>query len=196
MTRAFLTVIISLTLCVPGVTQQRSPNQGTQGLLRAWPQTGVWQVALFRLFDGALGCGLLTGLSDQGSRESYSWGIRWRGESIAATIADTNENAISGPSIQVIVDQIPAGTYQISRRINASNFHNVVADFPRFDADRIVSLINVGGAMQFVTNTFTYSAPLLGAPQGLQNLKTCSIEASQLGSAQGSTPQGTPTAPH
>jgi hypothetical protein len=192
MTRAFLAVAILLALCVPGSAQQRVPNQGTPGILRAWPQTGAWQVALLRLFDGAFGCWLVTGFSDQGSREQYFWGIRWRSENVAATIADNNEGAISGPSIQVIVDQIPAGTYQINRRLSSNVFHNVAADMPRVDGDRILSLINVGGVIQFKTSTFTYSAPLQGASQGLQNLKACSVEAGQFGSAPASTAPVTP----
>ena len=102
-------------------------------------------------------------------------------DNLAATITDNNETATSGPSIQIVIDRIAAGTYQISRRLSANGFHNVVAELSHNDGDRLLNLINVGGAMQFITSTFTYSAPLEGASQGLQNLKACSIEASELG---------------
>jgi hypothetical protein len=130
-----------------------------------------------------LDCLLATGLSDQATGEHYHWGIRWRTDSLAATITDNNETAISGPSIQIIVDRIHVGTYPIGRRVGANGFHSVTAEISGADKDRLLSVISVGGAMQFVTNTSTYSAPLEGASLGLQNLRACSIEASQLGGA-------------
>jgi hypothetical protein len=189
-------VILSLALCLAGLAQQRTPNPGTGGILRAWPQTGAWQVALLRLFDGAFGCWFVTSFSDQANREHYLWGIRWRSEGVAATIIDSNEGAVSGPSIQIIIDRIPAGTYQINRRLSANGLHNVAAEMPRVDGDRILNLINVGGAMQFITNTFTYSALLDGASQSFPNLKACSVEATQLSSAQGATAQPAPSGAH
>jgi hypothetical protein len=121
--------------------------------------------------------------------------LRWRSDGLAATITDNNETAVSGPFVKIVVDQIPVGTYQISRRLGANGFRSVTADISGADRERPMSVISVGGAMQFVTNTFTYSASLEGAAQGLQNLKACSIEASQLDAAPASTARSTQTTP-
>jgi hypothetical protein len=194
MTRAFLGFLAMAALCVAALAQERSPNQGAQGILRTWPDSGVWGVALIRLVDGPLGCWLATGHSDQSSGERYFWGVRWRAESLAATITDNNQQAIAGPSIQVVIDKVPVGTYQISRRASGGNgFQNVVADFSHTDGDRMLGLISVGGAMQFITQASTYSASLQGAQQAMINFKACAMEAAHLNSASnaaGAMPQG------
>jgi hypothetical protein len=161
--------------------QERVPNPGKQGVLRSWPYSGVWGVALVRLVDGPLGCWLVTGHTNPTSGETYLWGIRWRSEGVAATITDNNQQAIAGPSIRIIIDQVTIGDYQISRRVVATNgFHNIVAEFPATERGRILNLFTVGGSMQFVTNGFTYSASLQGAKQAMENLKDCSVEATNL----------------
>jgi hypothetical protein len=99
-------------------------------------------------------------------------------------IIDNNQQAVAGPSIQVVVDKVPVGTYQVNKRINKGGLYNVTAEFPSAESNRVLSLVGVGGEMQFVTNTFTYSAPLEGAQQALADLKACTIEASRLDSAQ------------
>ena len=189
MIRALVAAIAFLALHTAASAQQRSPNQGTQGVLRSWPVTGVWQVSLVRFIDGGLGCLFATGHADQTTGERYVWGIRWRNDkSLTASILENNENAIAGPSIQIVLDRVPIGTYPITRRLNAGvGFQSVAADLPELDKDKLLNLIGVGGEMQFITTASTYSAPLQGASQGLQNLKACSIEAAQLG--------GSPTPP-
>jgi hypothetical protein len=185
MRRSLFAVVSVLSLCIAAVAQERIPNPGKQGTLRTWPATGVWQVALVRLVDGGLGCLLATGHADQNSGERYFWGIRWRGESVAASITDNNQQAVAGPSIQIIIDTIPIGTYQISRRINFGNgFQGVAAEFPQSDKDRIFSLISVGGSMQFITSSSTYSASLQGAQHGIGNLRACILEANHLNAAR------------
>ncbi len=166
------------------LAQERAPNPGKQAVLRAWPMSGAWGVILIRLIDGRLGCLLATGHQDQRSGETYNWGVRWRHEGLGASITDNNAQAVAGSSIQIIIDKVAIGTYQVSKRLSANGFHSVVAEFPAAESDRILSLIGVGGEMQFVTNTFTYSAPLQGSQQALANLKVCTIEASHLDAAQ------------
>jgi hypothetical protein len=197
MVRAFIAVVAFLVLHIAASAQQRLPNQGTQGVLRSWPVTGVWQVSLVRLVDGGLGCLLMTGHADQSSGERYFWGIRLRNEkNVAASILENNERVVSGSTIRIIVDRVPVGTYQITRRVNAgAGFQAVGADLPALDGDRLLNLVGVAGEMQFITDTSTYSAPLQGASQGLQNLKACSVEASQLGAVPRPTTPPTPNGP-
>ena len=197
MIRAFTAAVAFLVVHTAALAQQRLPNQGSQGVLRSWPVTGVWQVRLVRFVDGGLGCLLATGHADQASGERYFWGITLRNErSVAASILENNERAVAGSSIGIIVDHVPVGTYQIIRRANpGAGFQSVAADLPALDGDKLLRLIGVGGEMQFITDASTYSAPLEGMSQGLQNLRACSIEASQLGSAPGSTTKPTPNVP-
>ena len=181
MRRLLFAVVSIVLLCVAAVGQERVPNQGTQGILRTWPVTGVWQVILVRLVYGDLGCLLITGHADQKSGERYVWGLRWRSQNLAASITDNNQQAVAGPSIQIVIDTIPVGAYQVSHRTNVGNgFQNVVAEFPKADKDRLLGLISVGGAMQFITSSSTYSASLQGAQQGMHNLQACVLEANHL----------------
>jgi hypothetical protein len=145
----------------PVIAQQRTLNPGASGLLRTWPGFGDWQVAMLRTIDGALGCVLLTGHVNQVGGERYFWGIRWRENSLAATIFDSNHQAIAGPSIAITIDRVAVGTYQITRRAGpAGEMQNVVAELPAPDRDRLPNLMTVGGAIQFITSNSTYSAPL------------------------------------
>jgi hypothetical protein len=96
-------------------------------------------------------------------------------------VLDNNQRAIAGPSIRLFIDQIPIASYPITRRLGPeSGFYSVAAELPPGDQDKIISLIRVGGGVQFVTDTFTYSASLTGAPQGMANMDACAIEATHL----------------
>jgi hypothetical protein len=139
-----------------------------------------------RLVDGGLGCVLLTGHKNQGTNEQYLWGIQWRENSLAVTIIDSNPQAIAGTSIGITIDQVPLGTYQITRRFGPpGSMQSVTAELPATERDRLPNLMTVGGAIQFVTSNSTYSAPLLGARQSMQSFQECRIEASHLGGVPG-----------
>jgi hypothetical protein len=182
--RRLLLAAACLILSVAAQAQQRSANPGASGVLRTWPDSGVWGVALVRLIDGPLGCWFVTGHFDQRSGERYIWGVRWRSESLAAMISDTNQQALAGSSIQIVIDRVPVGTYQVSRRAHMSGFENVIAEFPRSDYDRLLGLISIGGQMQFITNSSTYSASLQGAQRAMSNLNACTLEADHLNAAR------------
>jgi hypothetical protein len=179
-----LSAIVLAGVSGPLAAQQRTPNAGANGILRTWPGNADWQVAMLRLFDGGLGCVLLTGHKDPANGEQYFWGMRWRQNSLAVTIVDSGRQAIAGTSIVVKIDQLPVGTYQITRRVGPeAGTQSVTAELPAPDKERLSNLIGVGGAIQFVTANSTYSAPLFGARQSMQSLQECRIEASHLGSA-------------
>lgn len=59
---------------------------------------------------------------------------------MAATIIDSSEND-AGSTVEIVIDHIPVGTYQISRRVNNGRFHNVVAELSASDKDRLLNLI-------------------------------------------------------
>jgi len=137
-------------------------------------------VSLIRLNGGELGCVFYTGHAGQAPGEQYFWGMRWRRENLGASIVDTKQ-AIAGPSITIVVDNVPVGNYTITRRIDAPNgFQNAVAEFSSADSKRMLNLLSVGGTLQFATNGFTYSASLQGAPQALGYLNSCIAEAIHL----------------
>lgn len=169
-------------LCTTASAQQRLPNAGTASVLRIWPRVGAWEVVLSRLIYGDLGCGLRTGQANKTTGETYIWGFRWREhEGYALVVIDNNQRAVAGANIRLFIDQIPIGYYPIVRRLGPENgFHSIVADLPPGDQDKIISLIRVGGGVQFVTDTFTYSASLTGAAQGMTNMDACIIEATHL----------------
>src|SRR5215831_2780160 len=180
---ATATVAASLYLSSPVVAQQRSLNSGATGMLRPWPGNGEWQVALVRLLDGALGCQLITGHVNQANGERYFWGMRLRDQSLAVEIADNNEHAVAGPSIKIVIDQVHFGTYQVTRRLGPeSGFQVVLAELPSSDGQKLLDLIAVASAIQLVTMNSTYTAPLQGARQSMQNLQECRTEASHLSS--------------
>jgi hypothetical protein len=188
LTKFAVGLIATPLVCMSGsiFAQQRTPNQGASGILRAWPGNADWQVSLTRLADGGLGCLLLTGHKNQETNEQYFWGIRWRENSVALLIIDSNPQAIAGTSIGITIDRVPVGTYQIARRSGPpGGMQFVMAELPAPDRDRLPNLMTVGGAIQFVTSNSTYSAPLLGARQSMQGFQECRVEASHLGGASG-----------
>lgn len=162
--------------------QQRPQKPRPQTLPRAWPVSGPWGVVLLRLNDGPLGCLLTTGRNANG--EQYIWGLRWRRENVAVFITDSNQEAVAGPTIQVVVDRVPFGTYPVNKRVAQDGFYNATAELPSAESDRMLSAINVGQDMQFVTSSFFYSEKLQAAPEALTNLKACSIEANRLNAAR------------
>jgi hypothetical protein len=180
------TVAVALCLSPQAIAQQRAPNAGAAGILRAWPGNGEWQVGLVRLLDGALGCLLVTGYANQASGERYFWGMRLRDQSLAVEIIDNNERAMAASSIKIVIDQVQFGTYQVTRRLGPEGgFRTVLAELPSQDGQRLMGLIGVAGAIQFVTMNSTYSAPLQGARQSMQSLQECMTEATHLSSVSG-----------
>jgi hypothetical protein len=149
----------------------------TQNLLKTWPANGVWQVDLVRLVDNSLGCRLVTIHDDKKAGELSLWGIRWRKESLGATISDGKQDAVAGPSIKIVIDEVPFGIYQVGRRTNTASGSNVVADFSQSEGDRLSSNMGVGGTMQFVIGASVYSASLKGAREALSDFRACMAEA-------------------
>jgi hypothetical protein len=164
--------------------QQRTPNSTSAGMLRMWPENANWLVGLTRLLDGGLGCLLITGHVNPASGERYFWGMRLRDQSsLAVEVIDNNENAIASPSIKVMIDNVSFGTYPITRKLGPNNgLHTILAELPSPDNLKLLHLLGVGGTIQFVTANSTYTAPLLGARQSMQNLQECQIEAAHLSS--------------
>lgn len=171
-------IAIAFAMLSSAHAQHRAPKPRTQTIPRGWPVSGAWGVVLLRLNDGPLGCLLTTG------GEQYIWGLRWRRENVAVYITDSNEEAVAGPSIQVFIDKAPLGSYQVNKRVAQDGFYNVTAELPSAESDRVLSSINVGQDMEFVTSSFFYSEKLQGASQALTNLKACTIEANRLNAAQ------------
>jgi hypothetical protein len=183
MRQVFLGLFAVITISMSAIAQERQPNQGTPSPLRVWPDSGAWGVVLQRLDDGALGCLLLTGYSNPTSGERYFWGIRWRPDGLSVAIVDTNEQAVTGPSIRVFVDRLPLGVYQVNRTKAQSGFHSVAAELPTSDTSKLMGLMGVGGSIQFATTAFTYSAPLQGVQQAMAYFRDCRLEAAHLNEA-------------
>jgi hypothetical protein len=180
----FTAALLASALSSAALAQERVPNPGKSGIIRSWPDSGVWGVALARLVDGGLGCWLGTGHTNTATGEKYIWGLRWRLAGLGVAIVDNNEWATRAPSIEIIVDRISIGTFSITRTIDLGNgFRNVVADLQEPDAGKLVELMGVAGTIQLSTKNFSYSAPLQGASQALANLKACTIEVGHLNSS-------------
>jgi hypothetical protein len=180
--RSCASIAIAFAMLSSAHAQQRPLKPPTQTVARTWPVSGAWGVVLLRLNDGPLGCLLTTGRNANG--EQYIWGLRWRRENVAVYITDSNEEAVAGPSIQVYIDKVPLGTYQVNKRVAQDGFYNATAELPSAESDRVLSAINVGQDIQFVTSSFFYSEKLQGAPQALTSLKACASEANRLNAAK------------
>jgi hypothetical protein len=167
--------------------QQRTFNSTAPGgVLRSWPIADNWQVNMIRLIDGALGCLLITGFSDQAAGEQYIWGMRMRDQSLALEILDRNERAVAGAVIEVWIDRVLFGTYRITRRLTGENgFHTILAELAQTDSQKLLYVLPVAGAIQLVTTNSTYSAPLQGVKQSWRGLQECLVEARHLGGAAG-----------
>jgi hypothetical protein len=111
----FVTLLFSGTTTI---AQQRVPNSGSQPILRHWPMTGVWQVALARLVDGNLGCAFMTGVDNQATGDHYLWGFRTSRAGFVAMIVDNNETSSEGDSLRIFVDRIQVGAFRIDKVVN------------------------------------------------------------------------------
>ena len=168
--------------------QQRTSNSGAPGLLRQWPMIGVWQVFLARsVVTHGLTCAMFTGFDNKNSGKRLLLGIRRAGDVLALEVIDSNPNEVAGPSISVTIDGLMVGTYAISRRQPNGAQTIALAELSRPDADTLMNLIRLGGAIKFSTDAATYSASLMGVPVSMMNLGSCVAEMTQLNAAHVST---------
>ena len=126
----------------------------------------------------------MTGYHNFSSGERYLWGLIHLGQNIDVEIIDTNPVAVSGPAIKVIVDGAVVGDFPITRRVNIGSFHMVRSRLSPKDGGILERLMSVGGNIEFVTDTVTYSASLAGAQKAMQDFFACSVEANQINAAQ------------
>jgi hypothetical protein len=67
---------IAITVLAPSaLAQQRIPNPGNEAVIRTWPDTGAWGVALVRVVGGRLGCILGTARVNPTANERLSMGF-------------------------------------------------------------------------------------------------------------------------
>lgn len=190
MKRVGIAAILLAALVMQVGAQQRTLDDRTPGqIIRAWPQTGVWQVALGVSLDRQLACAMLTGREDVNSGELYLWGFRQKGTAFFLMVTDKNKFALSGDTIKVVIDATPIGTFEIGERLEENGVHNVKAEVPALTANALSRLLRIGGSVKLATDSATYSASLEGTAQGMEYLTTCAQEANELnvlGAAQNS----------
>ncbi len=175
--------------------QQRSMNDGAPGLLRVWPQMGVWQAGLMRLNDGSLGCWLVTSHTSNDPDDRYFWGVRSKPDQSVIEIIDKNPLAVSGTKIDVSIDGLMVGSFPITKRLDLGGMHTVVADLTGPRAQTVLRLLRSGGGVKFVTAQATYSASLMGASQSLRNVDACLAEIRDLETSP-EPPQASLSTPH
>jgi hypothetical protein len=190
----FLCIALLVGFAGAAPAQQRSMNDGAPGLLRIWPQIGVWQAALMRLNDGSLGCWVITSHSSNDPDDRYFWGVRSKLDQTAIEIIDKNPVAVSGPTIDVVIDGLTVGDFSITKRIDQSGMHTVAAELATGKGATLLRLLRSGGAVKFVTAKATYSASLAGAAQSLRNVDACLEEIHDLESSQEPTGKSEPQA--
>lgn len=177
-------IIPALLLCCISLAgasaQQRTMNGSAAGVLRQWPKSGPWEVALVRIPEGDLVCILATGHKNASVGDSYLWGFRSRAGAKAVLVADRNAQAVSGEAITISVDGVPAGTFPVSRRQSEGGMNGVRSDLGVEDFERMSRLLRLGGRIAFSTSVATYSETLQGASQALAFFNQCAAEVEHL----------------
>jgi hypothetical protein len=182
---AMMALAAFIAVAAPVHAQQRTNNSGAPGMLRQWPVAGVWRTLLARsIVTHDLACAMFTGYNNQNSGERYAWGIRRAGDVAALEIIDSNPAEVAGPSISVTIDGLVVGTYSITRRLAVGDATYVIAELSKPNADSLLNLVRLGGAIKFTTNAATYSASLMGVRAAMMNLDSCVLEMTQLDAAQ------------
>lgn len=191
----WLTIGIMLAVAIPGlaVAQQRTPNLGKSGMIRTWPRVGVWETFLTRAGTSQLQCIAGTGVFTD-PPDYYGWGWKDLNGQFTLFIFDTEQNAVSGGSISLFIDDVKVGQFKITERYNTGQTFAVVAAIPDAKVDAIKGLIQSGASIKFVTENQTYSAPLQGSEQVMGYFSDCIAHAQRLNAMQGSAAVPNPTA--
>ena len=190
MIRLTMMVVAFVAVAAPVYAQQRTTNSGAPGMLRQWPVAGVWQTFLSRsVLTHDLVCAMLTGYNNQNTGERYAWGIRRGSKGAGLEIIDSNPTEVAGPSVSVTIDGLMVGTYPITQHGVIGAMTAVIAELSKPNADTLMNLIRLGGAIKFNTDAATYSASLMGVRIAMLNLDACFMEMIQLDAAQASKPQ-------
>lgn len=182
MRRTLIAFLVSIALMPIAKAQERTMKPDAPGMLRLWPQTGHWQVALFRGDKGPndLVCLLATAIVKSPGDFNYIWGIIEYKNTTGILIDDKNKFAVSGKKISVIIDGVQIGKYKITKIISKNSQKTVISALSKSSASRIETLFSSGGKVEFKTRQATYSSSLLGASAGIYNLHQCIKEKSYL----------------
>jgi len=161
-----------------GAAQTRTMNANTPGLLRTWPAENNWQVILVHAIDNKYKCLDLTG--QVSNNDKYIFGFEWSSEQMYIVISDQNSEAASGTKVTLSVDNTMIGSYAVDKRASAEGMSTMRALIPMSEADRLSSLLKVGGNVQIGTDEATYSASLDGMTNSLNEVGACLTEAGAL----------------
>jgi hypothetical protein len=175
-------VVAALLACVGSANAQlRTNNANTPGVLRQWPRFGVWETVLARsVATHDLTCVMATGYNNLSQGENYVWGIRQDAATVGLEIADSNPAETSVPSITVTIDGLTVGTYPMTNRVSFGQMNLAIAALSKPNAESLMKLVRLGGAIKFSTSAATYSASLAGVGAALMNLNMCVAEMTQL----------------
>jgi len=178
----WLAIGTMLAVAVPGlaVAQQRTPNPGTQAMLRQWPEAGVWETHLQRRTDIAnspLECVGGTGFFSD-PVNYYRWG--WADLNGEFRLFIWDRLNVSVDRIDVFIDDVKVVQAKVTSKEAPDRGSAVYAAISREKVDALKAVIRKGSSIKFMTAKETYSAPLDGADQALTHFDECIAYAKQL----------------
>lgn len=182
--RFFLIGVICLagntTLSVPSFAQTRVMNANSPGVLRTWPADGKWQDVLVHAKGGRFVCLTIAGRKSSGDQLSYLVGLDTTPDNLYVVVADRNPDAVSGNTVSVLVDDTLVGNYAVDKRVSSEEVSQIRAAVPKSETSRLLSLLKIGGTVQFKTENAGYSVSLEGMSAALMTVQQCLTEAVNL----------------
>ncbi len=143
--RLALAALFALATATPAVATEAPPAQ----ILRQWPRAGLWSTAMIRTSSHDLACYIVAAPISSASRNLP--GLRIKGDDLAIEITDHDGRALAGPAIQVRVDGIPVGRFDVTNRLRGFSLTTVVAEVPGGQREQVMAAFQHGRSIAFIT---------------------------------------------
>ncbi len=171
---ALLTVIISAS---PAWCQS-APS----AMLRSWPISGDWYVALVRArsLAGRPACLMMTGYSSRDTPDYRIWGVRVGGDELMIIINSKRPVDVAEPEMDVSVDNYVVGRFPVTDRPPGRNDVTtaVASVMDASTQTRILGLIHAGSVIRITNGQAVFEATLDQAAAA--NFEKCRQEAELL----------------
>jgi hypothetical protein len=151
-------------------------------MLRSWPISGDWYVALVRArsLAGQPACLMMTGYTSQNKPDYRIWGVRVGGNELMLNINSKRLVDVSGPEMEVSVDNYIVGRFPVTDRPPGHNdVTTAVASVMDASAQtRLLGLIHAGSVIRITNGQAVFEASL--DQTAAANFEKCRQEAELL----------------
>lgn len=151
-------------------------------MLRGWPISGDWYVALVRArsLQGRPACLMMTGYSSQSAPDYRIWGVRVGGNELMLVLNSKRPLDVAGPEMDVSVDNYVIGRFPVTDRPPGLNdVMTAVASITDASLQtRLLGLIHAGSVIRITNGQAVFQATL--DQTAAANFEQCRQEAELL----------------